>query len=179
MIRLTLCLSIGLLITGKLSEAATNPDNYVTNTSLNCGGSRFTISTHYLYSGAVSQQIVLHRHDARDKMIDLREMRIVQTAFGKSDPALNSWVEEWQCERTRKRPVLVLLYMCNMGMTNRDIDRYCTITREWVRYIDLNGNLLDKGFMREDERYRALERHLGMPDYYDGAANEETLIPVD
>ncbi len=64
-------------------------------------------------------------------------------------------------------------------MTNSDTVRYCTVTREWTRYVGLNGLLLDEGFSLEDKRYRLLDRQLGLPDYFNGATHEEVMIPVD
>ena len=93
-------------------------------------------------------------------------MLIYATRRRGTDAGIFSSISSWVCNRKGYRAFLEVLYGCNSYMTAADVDRYCNGDgmAEWERYIDVDGQPLDRGYNIDDARYRELDRRLGLPE---------------
>ena len=108
--------------------------------------------------------------------VDLRETRISYPFELGATKGLSSFVSDWQCRRTPKGHVLVLWYACPQDLREDVPDALCSLTREWERYVALDGSLMDDGFSFDDPRYEKLRAELGYPDKPDEAMDEGPFI---
>ena len=138
-------------------------DDFTGKTSFRCGASVFTATTRVHILDVLRQTMSVQLPSGKMRRLDLREISLVQHAPSYTGRALNASVEGWQCRKTGQRHFVVLMYACNLDMTRAQIARYCPITGEWARYLDIQGRPLDDGYAPEDPRYGALERKLGYP----------------
>ncbi|WP_428374732.1 hypothetical protein [Lichenicoccus sp.] len=136
--------------------------------SLICGGTRFSEETKVVnsvpVSVPVSQVITARAEPGMTVSIDLRQVKIPYPFELGSAKGLASVVSGWQCKKTPTGHVLVLYYYCPQDLREDVPAALCSFTREWLRYVALNGSLLDRGFSFDDIRYDALRAKLGYHD---------------
>ena len=57
----------------------------------------------------------------------------------------------------------------------RDRRRDCSVTGQWIRYVDVSGRLLDRNLVFDDPRFDPLELKLGLST---GDGDKPTPISV-
>ncbi len=110
--------------------------------------------------------------------VDLRQTRISYRRELGNTKGLSSFVSGWQCRRTPAGHVLVLWYVCPEDLREDVPQALCSLTREWERYVALDGSLLDNGFSFDDARYEKLRTELGYPDKPDEAFDEGPFLSI-
>ena len=170
--------TVGLLL-WQLGSCSLAADPKSSKAVLRCGPTIFTARTRFRFLATLSQGILAFRVGKSPIKVELRETLLSLPSDPHATRQLASNVSAWQCRSTPIGPVLVLAYSCNLGIPAKDMERYCTVTHEWVRYVASDGKLLDAGFTLEDPRYEALRASMGYHDKPDQAFDEGPFIEID
>lgn len=144
---------------------ARSPDVELHRASLICGGTHFFVKSEFIESAPVSQVMTARTGSTKPAvLVDLRQTRISYPSELGAAKGLASLVSEWQCRKTPTGHVLVLWYSCPQDLREDVPAALCSFTGEWIRYVALDGSLLDQGFSFDDLRYDALRAKLGYHD---------------
>lgn len=153
---------------------ARSPDVELHKASLICGGTGFSVRSKFIRSAPVSQVMKAHTGSTKPAvLVDLRLSRMSYPIELGAARGLTSFVSAWQCRKTPTGYVLVLWYSCPQDLPEHAPAAACSVTREWERYVALDGSLLDRGFSFDDLRYDALRARLGYHDKPPDQASED------
>ncbi len=111
-----LALVAPIILSWPTISSASPGDDRTTRRSIMCGGTTFIATTRMLDDAVVFQQVGARLPSGQSMLVNLREIPVSQHGHSYRGSALNSWLEEWKCDKTANRRVLELLYICNTDM---------------------------------------------------------------
>ncbi len=115
--------------------------------TLICGATRFTITTHSVQNYVTRQEMWTHPSGGGQiRKVDLRQPTFVLRRVIPGLTVVADEISLWGCATPPKAHVLILDYDCSQILPNSPPARFCSKTGEWYRYIAMDGTLLDKGF---------------------------------
>ena len=142
----------------------------VKTTTLTCGTTRFTMTTHSAQNYVTKQEMWAHPpNGGQIRRVDLRQSTFVLRRVTPGLAVIADEIGLWGCAATPKANVLILYYDCSRLLPNDPPSRFCSKTNEWYRYVAMDGTLLDKGFglgfgiRHADPRESGLRIRLGLP----------------
>jgi hypothetical protein len=144
-----------------------------------CGGTKFFAESKFVELAPALQIITVKigRNKPAIK-VDLRQIKMSYPFELGAIKGIASFVSQWQCRKTLKGHVLVLWYACPQDLREDVPLAFCSSTREWERYVALDGSLLDRGFSFDDARYDQLRATLGYDMDPSHATDEGLFISI-
>ena len=119
----------------------------VRTTTLTCGTTRFTMTTHSVQNYVTRQGMWARPSGGRlVRKVDLRQPTFMLRRVRPGLAVVAGEISLWGCATTPKAHVLILYYDCSQILPTKPPARFCSKSGEWYRYIAMDGTLLDKGF---------------------------------
>ena len=149
-----------------------------TRDRLECGDADVSVETSCLALPEIDTQCARQtiRLENRRKGISKKlphEGQPVAKSFVKAGPVLDALVTSWAClKSTSGKSYILLLYTCSWG---EEKPSCAGNTKEWERLFDATGRHLTAGFRRQDRRYDALYRRIGLSEIMRRGADLQTV----